>query len=106
MKYIYVIIAGLAITILFTSCSSKEDVPVKPYVKKSAVQGEFKVKQYTISDHEHITIYDMPDRFAAHRCWVFTNEKISQSHMRCDSDSAGTEMPDYIGLPESTINHP
>jgi len=89
----------LPLLLLLTACSAKSDIPAEQPKKKASfrdVQGEFRAKKYPINEAQSITIFDVPDRIAAHRCWVFTDEKINQSHMRCDSDPT-PELPDYAG---------
>lgn len=80
------------ISMLFiSSCSS--EFKAKPQQSKQHLSpGEFKSKQFKISDDEHVTVFDMPDNLLGSRCWVWVNEKINTSHMKCDNKLGNEEL--------------
>lgn len=84
------------ILLLIAGCSGKPPEPTQKKFSYADVQGEFRAKIYPINETQSITIYDVPDRIAAHRCWVFTDKEIKQSHMRCEGDPT-PELPQFAG---------
>lgn len=69
----------------------KAEAKVRPHV--GAVVGEFRSKVYPLSDHERVMIMDVPTRYEPNRCWIYVNEKIGTSHMRCESDGVTDSLP-------------
>ncbi|MFZ6813574.1 hypothetical protein ACO0K3_03835 [Undibacterium sp. Rencai35W] len=84
-----------ALTLLLILCVAACTSDSKPAEKAKFVpmKGEFKSKTIQLNEHEHVTVFDMPNYYLGSRCWVFVNEKTNTSHMKCD-DSFGNEMPE------------
>jgi hypothetical protein len=95
-----IVIIGFGLAVMFlaavSSCTSKAEEPPKKKFSHKDVQGEFRSKQFTIDEHEHITVFDVPDRYEPHRCWVWTSDKTNTSHMKCDDDPQSS-IPDNMG---------
>lgn len=86
----------MILTALF-GCSKKDTENQAPTRNKSTqIIGDFKSRQYMVSKDEHITVFDIPDYWQPVRCWVYVNESINSSHMRCD-DAPNVPMPEYGG---------
>lgn len=83
-KYILLLLVGISIA----SCNQKQaQAPRAPLTPPS----EIKSSTYRINDDEHLTIIDIPDNYLGKRCWVYVNDKIKTSHMKCDDDFAKPE---------------
>ena len=83
----------LSCTIILIGCSNHEEQPAQPRASiQGDVQGEFRSKQYHISDTEHVVIFDIPDRDIQNRCWVYINDSTRTSNMRCD-DNGDAQLP-------------
>lgn len=92
------IIPFVAVFVLFAGCTKHPaDVPVqKPHREQSPIVGEFKTKIYPVTEHEHVTMYDMPGYWEPTRCWVWVDDVTRTSHMRCENvsnDPAPEEYP-------------
>lgn len=55
---------------------------------------------YPINEAEHVTVFDLPDRYNPVRCWAFVNVKTGTSHMRCDDYAPISGQPDAGGTLE------
>ena len=75
--------------IVLTGCGHKTEKPRK--VSSSGPAGEIKVTKVFISPDEYLTVMDIPDNYIGKRCWVYVNDKIKTSHMKCDDDFAKLE---------------
>ncbi len=91
MKKIPVAVLALALAVV-AGCSSRSAEKAVERTKEPQVYGEFKTQIIRINEHEHITLYDMPNYTTPLRCWVWVDDVTRTSHMRCDSDMP--EMPD------------
>lgn len=57
------------------------------------VTGEFRTRNYVSSDHEHIVVFDLPNRVFPTRCWVYVNEATKTSNMQCDPNDDSGGLP-------------
>lgn len=74
--------------LIFTGCNQKSDAPRK--IPRNLPAGDVKITKVVISLDEYLTIMDIPDNFIGKRCWVYVNDKIKSSHMKCDDDFIST----------------
>lgn len=78
-RFILMLLAGIAMV----SCTQK---PAQAPHAPISLPAEIKSSTYRINDDEHLTIMDIPDNYLGKRCWVYVNDKIKTSHMKCDDD--------------------
>jgi hypothetical protein len=91
MKFTFLM--GLLSLAILAGCNSRAaDPPPEEKIASHEPRGEFRSRSYTISEREHVVIFDVPDRLFPMRCWVFTDDKTGTSHMQCD-DEGGLSLP-------------
>ena len=61
--------------------------------KPEEVVGEFRTKNYDVSDQEHVVVFDIPNRVFPTRCWTYVNEKTGISNMQCDPTDDSSAPP-------------
>ena len=74
---------------LVASCNQKTEKAPKAFIHSPT--GEVKTSRVVISQDEYLTIIDVPDNYVGKRCWVYVNDKIKTSHMKCDDELTKTE---------------
>ena len=84
------IIVCLFIALLLTR--SPENVDITQKIVPQVV-GEFRTKNYDVSDHEHVVVFDIPNRVFPTRCWTYVNEKTGTSNMQCDPTDDSSAPP-------------
>lgn len=80
IRFLIVVLFG----IVLSGCSQKTEKARK--VSSTGPTGEIKVTRVTISPDEYLTVMDIPDNYIGKRCWVYVNDKIKTSHMKCDDE--------------------
>ena len=91
----YLILPVAVTSCYFFSSTNSGNPPVPPKKKALAdVVGKFQSKIYPVSEHEHVLVFDIPNRMMPSRCWTYVNENIKTSNMHCDFDQTPTDdMP-------------
>lgn len=95
-SYLYFLILPVALmTCYFVTDNSNSSKAAPEQRRKVEVIGTFQSKTYPVSDHEHVLVFDVPDRFMPSRCWTYVNEFTRSSNMHCDFDQApSTDLPE------------
>lgn len=81
----------LSLSIL-AGCNSRAADPQTSEKISNEPRGEFRSRSYTLSEREHVVIFDMPGTILPMRCWALIDDKTNTSNMHCD-DSLDEKLP-------------
>lgn len=88
-------IIGVVVMLFFISMAFTTYKPVHLSTtgKTTNQVGRVVSKIYPLSNHEHMIIIDIPDKYAPRRCAIFTDDNAHTSVMNCNFDGAGDQFP-------------